>query len=128
LQVFQLPGTAEQDKLLSQLDQLFLVKLQFDLRVFQLPGTAKQDQLLSQLDQLLLVKLQYDLQVFQLPGTAEQDQLLSQLDQLFHPHYFLPLEIKLDLARKLGRDEGKLKLLFIIQFIQQAVPIQLLKR
>jgi hypothetical protein len=50
--------------------------------------------------------LSYDLQVFQLPGTSEQDQLLNQLEQWFHPQQFLPLELKLDLARKLGRDEG----------------------
>jgi hypothetical protein len=44
--------------------------------------------------------------VFQLPGTTEQEQLIEQLEQRFHPHHFLPLEIKLDLARKLGREQS----------------------
>ncbi len=48
----------------------------------------------------------YYVQVFQLPGTTEQEQLIEQLEQRFHPHHFLPLEIKLDLARKLGREQS----------------------
>jgi hypothetical protein len=48
----------------------------------------------------------YHIQVFQLPGTKEQEQLTEQLEQRFHPHHFLPLEIKLDLARKLGREQS----------------------
>jgi hypothetical protein len=48
----------------------------------------------------------HHIQVFQLPGTTEQEQLIEQLEQRFHPHHFLPLEIKLDLARKLGREQS----------------------
>jgi len=48
------------------------------------------------------------LQMFQIPGTTEEENLLESLKQSLHTNHYLVLELKLNLARKLGRTSGLL--------------------
>jgi len=47
------------------------------------------------------------LKVFALSGTSEEEDLVDTLSRTLHPHHHLILELKVNLARKLGRTSGK---------------------